>query len=161
MSDEAETRSHHHHCTGFWSRGKSMTLPNTTPQGKMQFINVSEFPVAKHSLPSRRAIHSHAARTRHAKARHARTKQYQEEKRITMQQQRCPSESGEYASTTLQPGSSKSATRASGIAAELSRNDTFAPRLDVGLLASSQRDLSMAFNVNLEPTDNFLLDHCK
>lgn len=118
-------------------------MANTS--SKIQFITSFD-PGNTKSANQQRRVHSHAARTAHAKARRLRMIDYQECK-----------------TRPAPEGSQETETRMDSVLSEVDAVETekaLRPS-PVSLLASDRRDPFNSFARSLEPIEHFLLDHCE
>jgi hypothetical protein len=140
-----------------------MASSDSGPGGAIWFVNVTNPATGKHTSVDRSAMHSHAARVTHARARHARAVQYQAANVVASQRppRRHPND-GQVADTALVgPTSHSAADQPLGVWAENPTTAVTARHPVPGGLGSGRRDLFASFARPFTPIEHRLLDYCE
>ena len=129
-------------------------------QKRVQFIHTS-YPANASSATVQRRVHSHAARTAHAKARHLRMIKHQASKNKTGPP--LQAEGGKGVQGLYQARSG--AVRSSAVNISIDAIEAEKPVVQLpsptSLLAPDRRDPFQSFARSFQPMEHFLLDHCE
>jgi hypothetical protein len=136
-----------------------MSQLNSESHKAIQFVRVSGPKSRKHAWVHRSTIQSHAARTSHAKVRHARTIQYQAANaaKTTPQQIKRLGED----KLGIELAQADAANQQLEVATETRQGDVPGWQPVLCRMGSGRRDFFMSFVRPFKPIEHFLLDHCK
>lgn len=140
-----------------------MSSWNSKPRKVIRFINVSHPEAKEHVSEHRTAVHSHASRVAHARARHARTTEYQAGRAVSTHQK----QPGYFPENKQSTGTAPQSTTRNAIGKVLDggtateRVTVVMPSPVVGALGSERRDPFLSFASSFTPIEHFLLDHCE